>query len=578
MPHRRKKKPPKRAIASTLLGQLSRISANYLPGAASRKFDLLRELDRRRLPSANAVQRFHEALSFLHAYPDNRRVRVQAERMLARFSRRSDLRRFAAALEDSGIAGTPITYSFYWSTALWLETKWPGCLSIDWELFEKGDDLWGVLYNLLPFTESMVLDDAYISPRELVEHLKKPNETDAGFLIRRVSRSLGDEGTREMVYEDLDVYCTLSPRPGTPARTGARYRPSPVVYQSRALDRSRPDLKKESLIPPLAVHSLSRREGRKLIDMSRAAMVARTRDLYAFQQGDANDVRMIECGDGLEFAAIGLLPEYRLMLDTVYGFLTLKNGVPIGYVLTRSFFNSSEVAYNVFETFRGGESARVYGRVLSVTRHLFGADVFTVEPYQMGHDNEEGQESGAWWFYYKLGFRSLDAGVNRLVRRELARMRRNPAYRSSPATLNQLSSKNMFLYLEAPRRDVRGIISLENIGLAVSRYLALRFGSDRERGVKVCEEEAAELLGTRSYRDFTRGERLAFRRWSPLILALPGVARWSRDEKRALARIARAKGGRRESDYVRRFDSHRKLRQAILKLASSAPATRRKNR
>jgi len=327
-------------------------------------------------------------------------------------------------------------------------------------------------------------------------------------------------------------------------------------------------------VRPVAVEPVSPREGRKLIAMARTAMVTRSRDLYAFQQGDPNDVRLVDCGDGLEFAAIGLRPEYRLMLDTVYGFLTLKNGIPIGYVLTRSYFNSSEVAYNVFETFRGGESARIYGRVLAMTRHLFGADVFTVEPYQMGHDNPEGLRSGAWWFYYKLGFRPLDPGVKRLLRSELAQKRGNPKHRSTQATLNKLSSKNMFLFLGRSRRDVRGIISLENVGLSVSGYLARRFGADRERAVEVCEEEAARLLGVRSFRGFDRGERLAWQRWSPLVLSLPGVERWSREEKRALAEVARSKGGRRESDYLRLFDAHRKLRRALLGLAARGHETR----
>jgi hypothetical protein len=487
--------------------------------------------------------------------------------MLKCFSERSDLRRFAATLADTGIEGTPIYYSFFWTTALWLETNWPGCLSIDWTRFKNGDELWGVLYPLLPFTESLALDEANLKPRELLEWLKHPNETDAGFLIRRASKSLEDDSTRETVYEDLDVHCKLSPGRGTPARTGARYKPSPVAFQSGPLDRSRPDLKKESLLPPQAVRPVSPREGRKLIDMAQKAMVTRSRDLYVFQHGDENDVRLIEFGDGLQFAAIGCRPEYRLMLDSVYGFLTLKNGIPIGYVLTRSYFNSSEVAYNVFETFRGGESAHIYGRVLAMTRHLFGADVFTVDPYQMGHKNVEGLKSGAWWFYYKLGFRPLDPQVKRLLRAELARMRRNPKHRSSQTTLNRLSSRNMFLFLGRPRKDVRGIISLEKIGLAVSRYLALRFGADRERATQVCEKEAARLVGTRSFRSFTAGERLAWNRWSPLILTLPGVERWTREEKHALAQVARSKGGRWESDYLRLFDAHRKLRRALLKLA-----------
>jgi hypothetical protein len=277
-------------------------------------------------------------------------------------------------------------------------------------------------------------------------------------------------------------------------------------------------------------------------------------------------VRLVDCGDGLQFAAIGLRPEYRPMLDTVYGFLTLKNGVPIGYVLTRSYFNSSEVAYNVFDTFRGGEAARVYGHALAMARHLFGTDAFTIDPYQMGHDNPEGLRSGAWWFYYKLGFRPLDPDVKRLVRTELARMHKNPKHRSNRATLNRLSSENMFFFLGRPRRDVRGLISMENIGLAVSRYLS-RFGADRERAMRECETAAARLLGVRSFRGFSAGERLAWRRWGPLMLALPRVERWSQAEKRALARVARAKGGRSESDYTRLFDAHGKLRRALLEMA-----------
>jgi hypothetical protein len=546
---------------------LDKIKDDFSAKAAKPKLELLKEFDNRRLATAKEVYNLHEVLSFLHAYPDNRRVRAQAERMLKRFSQRPDLRRHANALVDTGIEGTPIYYSFYWTTALWLETKWPGCLSIDWKLFKQQNELWGTLYTLLPFTETLALDEAYIEPRELLEQLKQPDETDAGFLVRRVSKSLGNDTIRETVYEELDIPCKLSPGPGTPSRTGVRYKPSPVAYQTSPLDGSRPDLRKECLVTPQAVRSVSQREARKLIDMAREAMVTRSRDLYAFQWAHENDVRLIDFEDGLQFVAFGLPPEQRLMLDSVYGFLSLKNGIPIGYTLTRSYFNSSEVAYNVFDTFRGGESARIYGRVLAMTRHLFGADVFTVDPYQMGHDNEEGLESGAWWFYYKLGFRPLDPKVKRLLRTELARMRRNPKHRSSLDTLNRLSSKNMFFYLGRPRKDVRGIISLENIGLAVSRYLAIRFGSDRERAMQVCAKEAARLLGVRSFRGFTAGERLAWERWSPLILALPGVERWTREEKRALAKVARAKGGLRESDYVRLFDAHRKLRQALFKLA-----------
>ncbi|MCK6461933.1 MAG: hypothetical protein L6Q95_18790, partial [Planctomycetes bacterium] len=68
----------------------------------------------------------------------------------------------------------------------------------------------------------------------------------------------------------------------------------------------------------------------------------------------------------------------------------------------------------------------------------------------------------------------------------------------------------------------------------------------------------------------TRDERLAWSRWAPLLLAAEGVERWTAAERRAAVAAVRAKGGRRESDFVRLFDGHRKLRAAILRMAGPA--------
>ena len=106
-------------------------------------------------------------------------------------------------------------------------------------------------------------------------------------------------------------------------------------------------------------------------------------------------------------------------------------------------------------------------------------------------------------------------------------------------------------------------------GLKVTRYLAKRFGSDRERAARVCADEAARLLGVRSRRGFSPGERLAWERWAPLVMTLPGVSRWSAAAKRDLALVIRAKGGQRESDFVALFDRHRPLCRAIRALARS---------
>jgi hypothetical protein len=296
-------------------------------------------------------------------------------------------------------------------------------------------------------------------------------------------------------------------------------------------------------------------------------MVTRQRDLDAFANADPRDVRMVEAGGGLRFATYGLQPERRLLLECSYGMLMLKNDVPFGYALASTLFRSTEVAYNIFDSFRGGEAAWVFGRLLGSFRYLFGTEVFAIDPFQLGLGNKEGLASGAWWFYYKLGFRPKDREICRVLRGELEQMKVDPGHRSSPATLEQLAADYVFFYLGRQRNDVLGWVFLGNIGLQISDLLAERFGGERERGLEVCSREAMDLLGLRSLEGFSPGERLAWERWSPLVLILPGVARWSTADRRALVRVVRAKGGRRESDFLRRFDRHPRLGQALLELA-----------
>ncbi|MFQ5843741.1 MAG: hypothetical protein ACE5JG_02010, partial [Planctomycetota bacterium] len=146
------------------------------------------------------------------------------------------------------------------------------------------------------------------------------------------------------------------------------------------------------------------------------------------------------------------------------------------------------------------------------------------------------------------------------------RRAQRPGYRTPVATLRRLAQVPLFFDLGRRRTDVLGVLDLGGVGLAVTDLLARRFGSRREEAARTCAREAAALLGARAGRR-TRGERLAWERWGPLVLALPGVARWSAADRRALARVVRAKGGRRESDYALLLNRHTRLRRAILRLA-----------
>lgn len=551
------------------LAALERILTQFGAGHADRKYRLLHALEDRRLPTAAAVQRLHEALCYLRAYPDDQALLDKVVVMLDRFDLRPDLVHFQKQLADTGIAGTALHYSFYADTARWLSQRLPGALAVDWRNYSQEALLAQRLPLLAHWAETPALDELDWPVADWVRRLAG-SDSDADFLIRACAALPGSDALRETFFEELELDFTLRPVPGAPSRSRAVLAGRPVQFVTTPLRRERPDLR-QALRFQAAEQPVDAELAARLIVLAREAMVLRHRDLDAFAYADPRDVRLFDAGDGLEFAVFGMVPERRLLLEAVYAFLTLKNGVPIGYVLVSALFGSSEVAYNVFEPWRGGEAAHIYGRVLALTRQLFGSDTFTVYPYQLGGDgNDEGLASGAFWFYQKLGFAPRDPATRRLIASELGKMARKPGHRSPRTVLAKLAAHNVYWSLGKLRDDVIGVFPLAQVGLAVTDFLAARFGADRARAEPTCAAEAAELCGVRDWQKWDDGERLAFVRWAPLLLRIPGIARWPAADRSAAAAVARSKGGRRESDYCRALDRHRRLRRGLRALAQLA--------
>ena len=471
--------PPARALAD-----LAAIRSVYGSPGSPPRISLLRVLERATLRTTEQVKALHELLCFLHAYPDDEEVFGQVSRMLEGFAARPDLQRHRRLLVGSGIAGTDTVYPFGFSTAKWLAARCADRLSVEWAEVAQPDLAAARLQLFSLWAERPVFDEPPLDGRKWLDRLRGRG-TDAAFIIRR-SAALPVAGmANDHLYDELGLALRVAAGPGAPDRTRARVPGHRIVAQRTPLRLSRPDIVAEIAKPPKRIRRVGERQAAGLLDLAREAMVTRARDLYTFTAASLKDACLVDCGDGLEFFCVGVDPEQRLLLDAVYGILTLRNGVPIGYALFSALWRSSEVAYNVFESFRGGESAWIYGRLLATIRAMFGADTFTIDPYQLGHHNDEGLESGAWWFYYKLGFRPWDPAVARLAAIEAAKVASRRGYRTGPGTLRKLVSANLFLQIGRRRRDVIGAVPTGAIGLAVTDYLNDRFGADRERATSI---------------------------------------------------------------------------------------------
>ncbi|MCA1633999.1 MAG: hypothetical protein LC802_09860 [Acidobacteria bacterium] len=318
---------------------------------------------------------------------------------------------------------------------------------------------------------------------------------------------------------------------------------------------------------PLPVEKLSSAAGRRLLDEGLDTMTARFRELHGFTYGDAATVLRAEAGRGVEVFVWGVPFERRLPLLAYHSMLVLKNGVPCGYAEALTLFERVEAGLNLFYTFRDGESAWIYARLLRLFRQLLGASVFSIDPYQLGHKNEEGIASGAFWFYRKLGFRPVCARLAEMAGREERKMSARPEHRTGAKTLRELSSGHVvFEAASAPRGEWDGF-HVRNLGLALARRMAARHGGDTSKLRRASAAKVAEALGINASRldeDVSR----AFENLSLLVALVPDLESWTEDEKKGVLRIARAKAGADELKYLRQLQRHGRLRREIIRLGS----------
>jgi hypothetical protein len=223
-------------------------------------------------------------------------------------------------------------------------------------------------------------------------------------------------------------------------------------------------------------------------------------------------------GRGVELYWFGVPPAARLPLRAYHCGMFFKNGVPTGYVETLSLFERCEVGFNLYYTFREGETAWLYARLLKFCRQRLGVTCFSIDPYQLGHENEEAVESGAFWFYRKLGFAPASPQAAGLMHREERRLAARPGYRTPPRTLRRLAAWPLF------------------------------YGDGR-----AWADFSLPALGRRIGRGNGKGA------W-PSILARAGAAGISAEE------IVRAKNAADETRYLRLLRGAPPLRRAVLRL------------
>ncbi len=537
------------------------------PGAkAARR--ALADARRFRAKDAEGLIRFHEALLFLRAYPHDARVRDDSERLLRTVAGRvraldadSDSPAFDAP-EVAGIAGTTIGTDYSFDVVRFLAKRFPRSVRLEWDAGAAEDRMRATWPEFLPLLEEEALADANVPYLDWLDAAAGDRRSDPGWLLERYASLPYPPDDRAERFDTLQVPVAWDLGDGPSSRTRMRI-PGPAPYFHDEPFLARRDVSLDAILSQarLPIRRLSRRDGKRICDRMREATAARYREFYTFTYADPGTVLSSRPGRGVELFLVGVEPSRRLPLRSAYGGFVVKNGVPIGYIEGLALAERLEIGFNMYYTFREGESAWIYAQVLRMHRDALGVTSFSIDPYQLGYDNDEALDSGAFWFYRKLGFRPTRASVRRLLEREERRIAAEPSYRSSRRTLEQLVVGNLIYDAPGSRQGEWDRFHVRNIGLEVNRNLR-KSGRSAARFRRDAETRVARTLGTRPENS---GFFLAL---SPI----PDLARWSARERKAAIEVARAKPGRDERRYLALLRGHARLRAALLRLGSSRRA------
>jgi hypothetical protein len=516
--------------------------------------------------------RFHDLLLFFRAFPPGPSTLRLADRLLKGLETKVKAALAAGADADDftpeevvGIAGTVVEATFSYPVVYWLVERHPKAVSILWDDYERETQRAVIWPRFFPLMEEDSLTEANVP---YIDWLKaaRGRQDELPWLARQFQRLPVSEKDRAAFYDSLEIMVRWDMSGSRASRTLSR-KPVRQFYFHRGplIQRRQVSLAEELAKPRLPIEVLSSREAEKTLDLVKDATGVRYRELYGTANADAAWVVQANVGRGVEIYFWGLPPEKRLPLRAYLAGFTVKNGVPVNYVECISLFDWTEIGFNTFPAYRDGETAWIYAQTLRLLRQLHGVNAISVYPYQIGDGNEEAIGSGAFWFYRKLGFRSMNPELEKLAVAEEKKIQANPRYRTPARTLRRLGKAHIVYELTDAQRGAWDTFSMRNIGFALQRRMARDFGGDAEAMRKAAVTQLARNLNL-DPRNLKTHEQAAFADFAMVLSLVSHIAEWSSAETEALREIIAAKAGRTELRYQRLLQKHSRLRAAILRL------------
>lgn len=401
---------------------------------------LLLQYSKRPLSAAGVIKDYHEQLLFYTAFPYNSKIyhaaRLELERIAAKIQQAPPA--LYRALGGDGLPHTEIICSYSLTLTRWLlKTYGPAvCLHSSGA---DADTVRNILQLLCPNIEFEKTTGGHMRLAKRIQAISGMHGAYEG--LQWLVTQFGNCGlplpVQEELYRQLQVFVHWKIKNLNISRSFLKFNFTNLFYHKAFIKKvNGAAIIHKKINSPVALLPLQQQQ---LCDTIKTSLAFLNRETDPITYADENEVQLFNMGRGFCIALVYLQKERRLSLDSYVGYMAFKNGVPVSYGGGWIFGQRCKIGVNIYPAFRKGESAWMFCQVLRLYHQYFGVQYFTVNPYQFGRANKEGLQSGAYWFYYRLGFRSVDTAVQDLAATEWKKIASDTPYRTPLNILKKLA-------------------------------------------------------------------------------------------------------------------------------------------
>ncbi|MBL0138963.1 MAG: hypothetical protein IPP86_10590 [Bacteroidetes bacterium] len=516
---------------------------------------LIEKLRAKSITKLKVLMEYHDLLLFCLAHPRSEELRSKFYGELERISEKvkevysSSSHKNKVTLSGSGISGSAMTGSFSFELVQWLNKEFPNSVKIDGV---DNSDIFApeiLRFGLLPIETDLSEKKDLPLNKWLTLSLGNENKRLEQILSLFDSMKMSQD-LRDYLYDSLKLFIDVDHNDKKLSRTFGHIQGGTHFYQKEEFIK-KPDFKLLLQDTSLNKLYLNPEEKQEYVDTARIALCTLFRETDPVTFADVEGTEVYSPGRGLTIALYSLRANRRLPLDAYVGYMAFKNGLPCAYGGGWIFRHKSKIGINIFPPYRGGESAWIYSQIIRLYHHRFNANVFEAEPYQIGKNNPEGIQSGAFWFYYRLGFRPVQNDLYELANSEWKNISADKKYRTSSNTLKKLANSNLRLDALNPGNKIASTpLDAQGMGNQVTQLIRDKFKGNRKEAEstfqKYLNKACPELKSTSKTPEEKNSQQLLL----PLSYLLSIHTRILEENKKDFMKWTISKSGESESNFI----------------------------